>query len=142
MNQELAEFAVKAKNGDWTAPFSDSHSVWSRFEDWKASMAKEAKQKGPNFERVWELAKGFESCFTWWEDRSREGWEERTAERFESGWRWAGAYLWAHGVVVGHEEAKALVGAPSSRDPKYDHIHTTGYPNWEAINEIINNKGE
>lgn len=139
MNKELQDiqvFAKRIRQGDWTAPFSDSLYTTRRWHQWLRDMA-ETSKLSPNHTRLWELCRGFEENFTWWEDKKRPDWQQRTADRFEAGWRWAGAYLWVHGVKVSEEEAKALVGAPSSKHPKYNHIEMTGQPDWEKIDEMV-----
>ena len=54
------------------------------------------------------------------------------------GWRWAGAYLWAHGVRISEDEAKALVGAADShRDWYGKEVSTARLIDWKAVKALL-----
>jgi hypothetical protein len=154
-----AKLAKTMRHFDWTADMSDSPSVWryadARREEIKASL--ETK----NHRRIHELATAYHAKFTWWSYDKPEATDAyikqytglSRSEMFERGWRWAGAYLWAHGVEVTETEAMSFVGKPGDYEVKEhkrwgtNEVYATdtyskcGIIDWNAIDKKIKAAG-
>jgi hypothetical protein len=126
----LKEYASAIRHHDWTACMSDSYAVTRRADARKAEL-KDLREKSKNHARLWELGCRWHSNFTW--SSPSEKWPED--ERYEKGWRWVGAYCWAHGLKLTEDEAKALTTAPGTLDEYGRHL--TGHPNWTEIDKRI-----
>jgi hypothetical protein len=127
---ELKDYARAIRNHDWSACMSDSYAVTRRADARKEELADLAK-KGKAYARLWDLGRALEGNFMW--SAPSERWPED--KRHEDGWRWVGAYLWAHGIVLTEKEAKLLVNPMGMLD-KYGR-HLTGYPKWDVIDLLV-----
>lgn len=141
MTMTFAQYAKRIEGHDWTAIMSDSLQVSQRARVDRLALEAEALTE-KNKARLWKLGLDYNGPFTWWtwdtEDISDEMIKSRTGisrdEMFERGWRWAGAYLWANGVKVTEDEAKALVGKVGEREGKYSKC---GVVDWKKVAALI-----
>jgi len=135
----LKDLARRARYHDWASAYSDDGSVHRRAAEAKAELVA-ASKLSKNHARVWELAVAYESNFTW---SVKEGEEPRKhlgsrEEVHEAAWRWAGAYLWAHGVRVSEEEAKSYVGAVDAHyERNGKHWSSARTIDWARIDAVI-----
>ncbi len=132
-----AEFARQLRLADWTACMSDSYSVGLAHEARLREFGEIAQKGGRDYQRLLDLARRFEGQFTWatYACFSDEEILKYTgiprAMRWEQGWRWAGAYLWVHGVRLQEEEVQKLVH-PMGHKEGLD-----GIPLWDKIEKMI-----
>jgi hypothetical protein len=89
---ELKEYAQNVRGFDWFYEFSDDFEVARRGRRREAELVA-LTQKGANWKKVWDLG----------------GTSHLGHSLEEANWRWAGAYLWVHGVKLNEEGAKALL---------------------------------
>ena len=122
----LNEYARALRHHDWTACMSDDGGVVRRARKRKTELSGLAKTS-KNHQRLWELATAWHGNFMW------NGKEPKV--RWEKGWRWAGAYLWVHGIKLSEEEAQNLVFAVGETD-KWGRDRL-GHPKWEDIDTLI-----
>lgn len=137
--RNIEEFAIACVRVDWTAPFSDDHRCWRRFEDEKTNMKAEAAGD-KNKTRLWDLAYGFLARFTWWVADDNPERDTIIEDRWEAGWRWYGAYVWARGWRdVTEADIKALLD--NEREIGKFNDRTFAKPlNYREFEETIENK--
>jgi hypothetical protein len=127
----LPEFAERMRRHDWTACMSDSGAVL-RSAQARFLKLSDLADTTPNHRRVFDLAKTWHQNFTW----SRPSDHCSEEKRFEDGWRWVGAYLWANGVQVSDEGAQEFV-EPMGTESPYGGGLITGFPKWADIDAAI-----
>lgn len=130
MTMTLKDYARAIRYHDWSACMSDSGAVARRGAARKRELAGVASE-GKGMARLWALGSAWHGAFTW---RGPSEYKSEEA-RFEDGWRWVGAYLYAHGVPVTEAEAKLLVEPLGSKD-KWDR-YTTGAPKWALVDLLV-----
>ena len=132
----IATLARRIRHADWWAHMSDDSRVWRRHDADVAEMKDLVSHLGTKAaSRVWELGTKASVLDDTW-DRPSISDEEMVrytgtdrAARYELGWRWAGAYCWAHGVRLTEAEAQALVGRPGSG--------RSGVVDWKAVDALV-----
>ncbi len=118
----LSEYARLCRYHDWSACMSDSFAVYRRGESNRKLLASVA-DTSQNHKRIWQLALSYHGKFT-------GGWT------YEDGWRWAGAYLWCHGIDnITDEQAKNMVADPGTMDD-YDR-DVSGLVNWKEVDKVL-----
>ena len=133
----LSDLARSLRHHDWTACMSDSYAVTLRARARYAELSSHAGE-GKNHARLVELASAHHRRFTW---RANEGESPAGASREEvneAAWRWAGAYLWAHGVRLSEDEAKALVGGVDDHHDWYGRQASSARTiDWKRVDELV-----
>lgn len=133
---ELSQYADRLRRHDWSACMSDSGAVASRGAQAKARLL-EVASLGKNYMRLWDLGSGYHGNFTW-----SPGPRMSAEERWESGWRWVGAYCWVHGVKLSEAECQVLVAGPDEVSPLFKTRRIAGQPKWAEIDELIKARQE
>jgi hypothetical protein len=109
----LQEFAQELRKHDWYYAFSDDGRVYRSGQAAEVKLERRAKNDEMHREsRLWELASGYHRA------------HNQNNQRYENAWRWAGAYLWAHGVALTLDQAKMFVNDKECID-------------WRAVDEKI-----
>ena len=133
----LSDFAKRLRRHDWSADMSDDYSVTRRARRDFAELESFAGASR-NHARLFELACAHERRFTWCAEKGKDARGATREEVNEAAWRWAGAYLWAHGVRLSEDEAKALVGAADShRDWYGKEVSTARLIDWKAVKALL-----
>lgn len=121
----LKDYARAIRYHDWSACMSDSGGAARRGAARKKELAG-LSTTGKSMGRLWELGRAWHGNFMW------RATETNTEEaRFEDGWRWVGAYLYAHGVKVTEHEAKQLV------EPVGANRGRVGCPKWDLVDLLV-----
>jgi len=111
---KLTEYARRLRYHDWWCGMSDDARVakggQANFRE-LAAAASESEAHG----RLFDLARG-------WHARSGN------PDRFESAWRWVGAYLWVHSRKLDEEACKRLVLVGDSDSIQID---------WGAVERLL-----
>jgi len=98
----LQEFAQELRKHDWYYSFSDDGRIYRKGNAKEASLKQVASSGTEHREgRLWDLASGYHRS------------HNQNNQAYENAWRWAGAYLWAHGVSSTEEQAKMFVDSES-----------------------------
>lgn len=118
MSTELATLAKRIRYLDWWACMADHIEPQRQFEREAAAIRAEASRLGRNARRLWELGRDV--------PKMHEPSAVPVASRWDIGWRWAGAYCWAHGVRLSESEAQTLA------DP-----HRPGVIDWARVDRLI-----
>jgi hypothetical protein len=119
---DLATLARRIRHADWWAQMSDDSGVWNRHDADVAWMrATVARLDTKAASRVWELGTLAAAI--------AEGYTATDETRFDTAWRWAGAYCWAHGVRLTEVEAQVLVGRTGSG--------ATWVVDWRAVDALV-----
>ena len=109
----LQEFAHALRGHDWYYAFSDDGRVFRQGQAAEAKLKRHASlDTGRRESRLWELASSYHLS------------HNQNDQAYENAWRWAGAYLWAHGISITESQAKNFVGKTDTVD-------------WRAIDEKI-----
>ena len=127
---DLKAYAKAVRRFDWTYEMSDDGAAKRRAQKRKSDLSALVSES-VNHARVWELGSGYHAKYVWSPS------EDCTVEtRFESGWRWVGAYLWALGLRLSEDEAKALV-SPVDAIGEHSKRPDPGRPDWVAIDATV-----
>ena len=120
---DLATLATRVRHADWWAHMSDDSRVWHRHDEDVAWMRATVARLGTRAaSRVWELGT-LAAALPYDTDTATD------ETRFDTAWRWAGAYCWAHGVRLTEVEAQALVGRTGSG--------ATWVVDWRAVDALV-----
>jgi hypothetical protein len=132
----LDQFAWNLREFDWTAPLKND-AARAQALRLMASYRQQAKDGGPNWQRVLTLALKFEGNYLY-----LLGVDSDPDQRFEDGWRWAGAYLWSNGIrgeaakrVFCLDTLKKLVHPIGSKSETGADL--TGKPYWSKIDLLL-----
>jgi hypothetical protein len=127
---DIQAYAKAVRRHDWTSCMSDSSEVTRRGRESRAALYAQSGIS-PNHKRIWELATAWNDNFMW------DGPNERCSaeKRYEDGWRWAGAYLWVHGIRLTEEGCKGLV-QPIGETSRHNQ-DITGMPKWKEIDALV-----
>jgi len=132
----LEQFAWNLREFDWTAPLKND-AARARALRLMASYQQQAREGGPNWQRVLSLALQFEGNYLY-----LLGVDTDPRKRFEAGWRWAGAYVWSHGIrgdaakrILNPETIQKLVHPLGSQSETGADL--TGKPYWDKIDTFL-----
>jgi len=141
-----AVLAKKIHQADYTAWFSENHQAVERHAKELEDIRNLVADLGGAAPRLWELGSQYGGLSVWatW-DKPEVDEEVLLAnagstrqQRYELSWRWAGAYLWAHGVKLTEAQAQALVHRPGKYNQRGYSL--CGSIDWEKV-EMLLRKG-
>ena len=138
MAVSLSDLARSLRNHDWSACMSDSYAVTQAA---RARLVELKSQAGEskNHARLVELGCAHHQRFTWSANEGEPCPPSASREQVhEAAWRWAGAYLWAHGIRLSEDEAKTLVGGVDEHHDWYGRqVSSARTIDWKRIDRML-----
>ncbi len=119
---DLGYYAKLCRYHDWTYRQSDDFSCFTRGEREQKTLVR-LSETSPNHKRIWVLACGYHGKYN-------GDWT------FEDGWRWAGAYLWSHGLSTITEEQAQTIVAPVGTLSE-NHRAIAGCIDWKLVDRSL-----